>query len=399
MLLTACNSEDEFINPFVNDEGFASQAAFVRFEATPEVLSDAEVPFDQIGNFSVSTQVVDPAGNVASYDLRVALNPGNALPKDIQSYQPLLTLDNFQEDVPVDLSIGIADVTAALGISLDELEVGDVIDFEAIVTREDGVSFDFNNLTGDMFNRGFRQAISFEIELTDSRPEATYFILLPDEEGDVELGGTTFRRAGLDEQPVAEGNTLDVYAEFNNELQFLPTFGVVTADGGSFGAAESVSFTEDDETVNAVRATFTAGSLSEGSVEFTVSGAVETSGEGGEMMVEVTEELEVDNIAPVYTLSYSAPGTSVGFTVTISTEFSEEITGTPTISIDGQGITSVDAADMTFETPTLATYEFSPAGGVLTEGPLNVSINASDLAGNMAMADPDNPALEIVEVE
>lgn len=397
MLATACNSEDEFINPFVNDEGFASRAAFVRFEETPEVLNDAEVPFDQIGNFSVSAQLVDPAGNVASYELRVALNPGNALPKDVQNYQPLLTLDNFREDVPVDISISIADVTAALGISLDDLEVGNIIDFEAIVTREDGVSFDFNNLTGDMFNRGFRQAISFEIELTDSRPQATYFLLLPDEEGEVELGGATFRRAELDEQPVAEGNTLDVYAEFNNELQTLPTFSVVTADGGSFGAAESVSFTEDDETVNAVRATFTAGSLSEGSVAFTVSGAVETGDEGGETMVEVTEALEVDNVAPVYTLSYSAPGTNVGFTVTISAEFSEEIVGTPTISIDGQGISTVEAAEMTLETPTLATYRFSPAGGVLTEGPLNLSINASDLAGNMANADPDNPRLEIVE--
>ena len=399
LLLVAlgCNSDEEYINPFTSDDGIASRGAFVRFEETPGVIADGELPLDQLGGFTLTGELVDPAGNVQSYDLRVALNPESS---DLGEYTSLLVISSFEEDAPVPLSIPITAVASALGISVAELSSDDEMSFQAVTTRDDGATFDFSNLTNNIFSAGERQAMSFDIAITDSRPVATYFTLAPDAAGSVTLDGNTLARQDVDATPLTEGEARIVYLTFSSALQTPPTLSVDTADGGTLSPLEQVTFTEAEAEVVAYRTTFTAGSLADAEVDIVVTGAVETSEGGGETMSEDAFTVVVDNTPPVYTLSYSAPATDTALAVTVTATFSEVIQGTPapTISISGQGITPVEAADLEVSDDQLtATYLLEPRGeGEVTEGPLTITVAATDLAGNAAVADPENTELVIL---
>lgn len=402
-LATACNSDEEFINPFTDEEGFANFAAFVRFEETPSVVAGGTLGRDQLADFVLAGDVVDPAGNVQSYDLRVALNPGDDEEDVVEGYAPLLTISNFEEDVPVAIAIGINDIATALGVGVNELAVGDVLDFEAIVTRAgDNATFTVDNLTGDVFNQGQRQAISFSIEIVDSRPMPTYFTLVSDTAGLLTLGDALFTEGGVATVPLTEGGTRTIYVRFDSPLQTAPTFSVDTADGGSFGPVEEVTLVETVEgvegEVTAYRTVFTAGSIPSADVSVTVSGAVETAEAGSETMEEDNFTIPVDNAPPAYTLSYSAPTTDTGFVVIITATFSEAVQETPppTIIIEGQGILPIESEPMEVVSDVVTIYTFAPsAEEEVTEGPLAVTINAVDLVGNVAVPAPDNPVLEI----
>ena len=389
-----CNSDEEYVNPFTSDDGIASRGAFVRFEETPGVIADGELPFDQLGNFTLTGELVDPAGNVQSYDLRVALNPESS---SIDEYSPLLTIDSFQEDVPVPLAITITEVATALGIPVSDLSPEDEISFQAVTTRSDGTTFGFSNLTNNIFSAGERQAMAFDIGITDSSPQPTFFTLVPDAAGDVTLGDNALSQEDVDATPLREGETRTIYTTFSSALQTPPTFSVDTADGGTLGTVEQLTFTRAGSEVVAYRTTFTAGSLADTEVDISVSGGVETAEAGGETMADNSFAITVDNTAPVYTLSYSAPATDTALAVTITATF-DEVVPAPTISISGQGITAVEGETMEVSVDqTAATYLFEPRGeGEVTEGPLTIVISAADLAGNEAVADPENPELVIL---
>jgi hypothetical protein len=398
LLMVGCNRDEEFINPFTDEEGFANLAAFVRFEETPGIVASGEIDFDQLSSLAITGDVVDPAGNVQSYDLRVALNPSDDEEDVVEDYAPLLTLSNFQEDVPVAIAIGINDITTALGIEVSALEAGDVLDFEAIVTRDDGATFTVDNLTGDVFNLGQRQAISFSIEIEDSRPVPSYFTLVSDAAGAIALGDALFSEEEVDAVPLTEGDTRTIYVRFDSPLQTPPSFSVDTANGGSFSPVEAVTLVEDGEDVTSYRTVFTAGSIPNADVEIGVSGATETAEAGGETMAPDSFTITVDNVPPAYTLSYSAPATDTGYVVVITATFSEAVRTTPppTIVISGQGIVPIESEPMDVVSDLVATYTFSPAAeGEVTEGPLAVTVNAVDLVGNVAEVEPDNPVLEI----
>ena len=394
--LVACNSEDEFINPFTDEDGIASVGAFVRFEETPDVVASGDLPFDQLGNFTFNGEIVDPAGNVQSYDLRVALNPESS---NVDGYSPLLIVDSFEADVPVQLSITSAQIASALGIQVSEISRGDRLRFQAVTTREgDGATFDFSNLTNNIFSAGTRSAMSWDIDISDSRPVATYFTLVPDEDGDVTLGGSTFSRAGANAVPLRAGETRTVYIEFDSDIQTPPTLSIDTVGGGILGALEAVTINDDGDDLTVYRSVFTAGDLASTNVGVMVTGAVEVGEDGGETMADDDFAITVDNTAPTYMLSYSAPATDTALAVTITAMFSEPVQSDPTISISGQGIVPVVDAEMTLDSErTTATYLFEPRGeGEVTEGPLVVTVNAADLASNSAVANPENPILEIL---
>lgn len=394
--LAACNSEDEFINPFTDEAGIASVGAFVRFEQFPDVVVSGDLPFDQVNNFTFTAEIVDPAGNVESYDLRVALNPESS---NVDEYSPLLTVDSFTEDVPVQLSITSAEIASALGVPLSDITLDDEISFQAVTTRRgDGATFNFSNLTNNIFSAGTRSAMSWDIEVSDSRPVATYFTLVPDEDGDVTLGGSSFSRAGVNDVPLSEGSTRTVYIEFNNAIQTPPALSIDTVNGGTLGALETVTINDDGDDLTVYRSVFTAGNLADTNVGVMVTGAVETAEDGAESMAADDFAITVDNTAPTYTLSYSAPATDTALAVTITVMFSEPVQEDPTISISGQGIDPVESAEMTLNAEqTTATYLLEPRGeGMITEGPLVITVDASDLASTPAVADPNNPVLEIL---
>ena len=398
-IASSCNRDEEFINPFTEEEGFANLAAFVRFEETPSVIANGEIDSDQLSNFTIAGDVVDPAGNVQSYDLRVALNPDDDEEDVVEGYAPLLTISNFEEDVPQAIAIGINDIVSALGIEVDVLEAGDELDFEAIVTRNDGATFTVDNLTGDVFNRGQRQAISFTIEIADSRPMPTYFTLVSDTAGLIGLGDALFSEEEVDVVPLTEGDTRTVYVRFDSPLQTPPSFNVDTVGGGSFGPVEEVTLVEDEEGVTSYRTVFTAGAIPNANVKVTVNGAIETAEAGGETMTEDSFTIPVDNTPPAYTLSYSAPATDTGYVVVITATFSEAVQTTPppTIVISGQGILPIESEPMDVVSDLVATYTFAPnAEGEVTEGPLEITINAVDFADNPAEPASSNPVLQIV---
>ena len=115
-------------------------------------------------------------------------------------------------------------------------------------------------------------------------------------------------------------------------------------------------------------------------------------------MAEDSFTIPVDNTPPSYTLSYSAPATDTGFVVIITATFDEAVRETPppTIIIQGQGISPVESEPMDVVSNAVATYTFTPsAEGEVTEGPLEIIVNAVDLVANPAEPDPDNPVLEI----
>ncbi|MGB3587340.1 MAG: hypothetical protein WBA23_12410 [Tunicatimonas sp.] len=394
--LVGCNSEDEFINPFTDEEGIASIGAFVRFEETPEVVADGDLPFDQFGNFTLTGEIVDPAGNVQQYELLVALNPASS---DVDNYSSLLIVDSFTEDVPVPLSITSTQIASALSIQVADMSRGDDISFQAVTTRAgDGATFGFSNLTNNIFSAGQRSAMSWDIELTDSRPMPTYFSLVPDEDGDVALGGSSFSRAGVNATPLREGETRMVYIEFDSEIQTAPTLSIDTVNGGTLSAVEVVTITDDGSESTVYRSTFTAGNLASTNVGIMVTGAVETAEDGAETMGDGSFDITVDNTAPTYTLSYSAPATDTALAITVTAMFTEPVQDDPTISISGQGVVPVVNAVMALGTEGMtATYLFEPRGeGEVTEGPLVIAVTASDLASNVATADPNNPVLEIL---
>lgn len=398
-IASSCNRDEEFINPFTEEEGFANLAAFVRFEETPSVIANGEIDSDQLSNFTIAGDVVDPAGNVQSYDLRVALNPNDDEEDVVEGYAPLLTISNFEEDIPQAIAIGINDIVSALGIEVDVLEAGDELDFEAIVTRNDGATFTVDNLTGDVFNRGQRQAISFTIEIADSRPMPTYFTLVSDTAGLIGLGDALFNEEEVDVVPLTEGDTRTVYVRFDSPLQTPPSFNVDTVGGGSFGPVEEVTLVEDEEGVTSYRTVFTAGAIPNANVKVTVNGAIETAEAGGETMTEDSFTIPVDNTPPAYTLSYSAPATDTGYVVVITATFSEAVQTTPppTIVISGQGILPIESEPMDVVSDLVATYTFAPnAEGEVTEGPLEITINAVDFADNPAEPASSNPVLQIV---
>ena len=146
------------------------------------------------------------------------------------------------------------------------------------------------------------------------------------------------------------------------------------------------------------RSVFTAGNLADTDVGVMVTGAVETAEDGAETMAADDFDITVDNTAPTYMLSYSAPATDTALAVTITVMFSEPVQEDPTISISGQGINPVEGAEMALGSEQMiATYLFEPRGeGEVTEGPLVITVNASDLASTPAVADPNNPVLEIL---
>jgi hypothetical protein len=139
VLMMSC--ENDFDNAIANPDqsDLADLAAMVRFEEP--VLGVTLTP-----DISFAGTLVDPGDNVASYDLRVSLDGTN--------FTPFTSVTTF----PSELTVTLADTESTLGQSLPP---GTSVTFDAIITRADGTQFTSDNLTGDTFNQGQRQAMTF----------------------------------------------------------------------------------------------------------------------------------------------------------------------------------------------------------------------------------------------
>lgn len=179
-----------------------------------------------------------------------------------------------------------------------------------------------------------------------------------------------------------EGSTDTVFVEFDSEIATPPT---VTAQVGTVSPIQGSG--TDFFVLYTAPAAFT------GSDTLTVSSAVETEAEGGEASVPKTITLAVDNMAPEYTLGYSAAAIGPGFTETVTVTFDEPVED-PMINISGQGVEAVADAEMMLSDDGLtATYEYMPTGTTLTEGPLTITVSATDLSGNVAVPSATNDSV------
>ncbi|WKN45201.1 hypothetical protein [Tunicatimonas pelagia] len=343
-----------------------------------------------VGREGPTSELIDFTFLMEFYDSEADTTYG---PVEYAIYQPT--------DFPVNVNITPAEAAGFFSeATVEALEEGDqfVLSYEyRINANQSGETRTLGTPSAD-YCGGFSDQGEFcelTIDVVDSRPEATYFTLVPDSDGDIILGNDTLARASF--SPLSAGSSQVVYATFDTPLQSAPTFAATTADGGAISGVEAVMFTEDDDEVQAYRATFTAGTLAAGDVDILATGATETSERGGETMADDDFSIQVDNTSPTYLLSYSAPATNTGFDVTITAEFDETVQENPTISISGQGITPVESVEMELVGDQVAVYTFSPEGETLTEGPLNIVVTAKDVPGNDAVADADTPMLEIVQ--
>ncbi len=183
-----------------------------------------------------------------------------------------------------------------------------------------------------------------------------------------------------------EGASDTISVMFDSEIATPPT---ITTQVGLIGALQGSG--TDFFAIYTAPAGFT------GNDTLTVSTAVETDDEGGETSVPVTLSVSIDNTAPEYSLSYSAAAVGPGFTETITAMFDEPVSD-PKINISGQGVDPVAEAEMMLSGDGMtATYMYSPSGETLTEGPLTITVNASDMSGNMAVPSATNdPDLRII---
>jgi hypothetical protein len=166
VLFSACNSDEEFVNPYRSEEGIANFAPFVRFEQQlPRAVDSSD-----FANFSIDTDMVAPSDNVTDYQLYAGLNvdfrEGNIENQYDGQLVPIFQASNF----PTTYTISMQSVASELGIDLSTLEVGDQINFEAEVTGNSGgstVTISREDLTGDVNNQGIRSAVSFFIEVDE----------------------------------------------------------------------------------------------------------------------------------------------------------------------------------------------------------------------------------------
>jgi len=204
VLFFSCNSDEEFINPFTSEDGFAEKAAFVRFEEIPIIIDFS------VASPALVTEIVDPAGNVSSYDLSVALNQDTA-------FFPVTSITSF----PTTLNIPVSQIESAVGVPGGTITEGDEIFFQASITRDDGAVFTVENMTGDVFNQGNRQAMQFSVLIacplaSDDFGTGTYVLEQIGGPGDPFFGGPSrWPGAGETTQEVSLVATSPITRQFD----------------------------------------------------------------------------------------------------------------------------------------------------------------------------------------
>lgn len=130
-------------------------APWVYFESVSAPVIDVT----DLEGSAYEARIVTPFDNVASYAISVNLNDSEDADENLELF-PLRTITEF----PADLSINATEITAALGITLADLNPGDKINFRVVATDFDGVEFDGADATqflGDISNPGLQQALSY----------------------------------------------------------------------------------------------------------------------------------------------------------------------------------------------------------------------------------------------
>lgn len=173
-LVSASCTDDEKnpLNGLLTKEG-----GFVRFT---EVIPPNTIGAQAVDQVSYSFDISDANNNVATYDLSVAVSLGGGDPTD---FFPLSQVTSF----PASLTYTIQELTAAIGISVDDVSFGDQFLFSGIVTTNDGTVYSAEELffgdpdeeddieetvvlgqgvTSDLLdNDGYRQAFEFDFTI------------------------------------------------------------------------------------------------------------------------------------------------------------------------------------------------------------------------------------------
>lgn len=148
LIFGSCESE------FIPYHESVPKGGFVRFDTEVESINFV-MDLLQDPNPVFEAPITAPADNVSSYKLtfKLVTAAGTLGPFDLLEIRSL----------PSMLSFSAQDVAEAAGLPLQRLKGR--LDFDAQVTREDGVVFTFNDFTGDLNNPGQRQAMRFSITL------------------------------------------------------------------------------------------------------------------------------------------------------------------------------------------------------------------------------------------
>jgi len=306
-----------------------------------------------------------PTSSLIDFTLFITYSDADGDPAVFREFQP--------SEFPAEISITPEEAVSFFpGLSVDDLEAGEFFEltYEYRVDANDsGQTRTLGTPSAD-YCGGFSDEGEFceiTIPIGDFRPVASPSL-----------------RA--DYIALREGASDTVYVEFDSEIATPPT---ITAQLGTVGPLQG-SGTD-------FFAIYTAPAGLTGSDTLTVSSATETEEEGGEASVPQIITISVDNTAPEYSLNYSAAAIGPGFTETVTVTF-DEVVEDPMINISGQGVDAVTDAEMELADDGLsATYSYSPTGTTLTEGPLTITVSATDLSGNVAVpSDTNDPALQLI---
>jgi len=175
IVFVSCKDEDK--DPFTVAEEEENIAPWVRISGFEPVVAAGDIG---VSSFDADVEVV--RDNVTSWDLSVSLESGDNTIDPV----PIATVDTF----PSSISIPYTEITAALGISADDVLGGDFIRFLGTTTGTDGNVFTFENYSASITGQPEQlQALNFVVlvkcsPITDATISGTWIIEMTDLFGD-----------------------------------------------------------------------------------------------------------------------------------------------------------------------------------------------------------------------
>lgn len=144
------NCQDEEKLTFTDHTETDDFAPYVRIIVEKSLL-DATV----LGNESLTGTVSAPSGNVTTWNLMARVTGSNTT-----EYADITTVSSF----PSDISIPMTEIADKLNIAVNDIQPGDIIEFQASSTGNDGRVLTIDDLAGDLSGQPEqRQAYEFEI--------------------------------------------------------------------------------------------------------------------------------------------------------------------------------------------------------------------------------------------
>jgi hypothetical protein len=127
-VFTSCEDESSYNNPVHND---LEKGAVVRFSSLPPTSFQPE----EAQTIAIQNEIYSPDNNVSKYELSVKAN----IVSLGQSYvaENILTVTSF----PSNLNLTSQLIADAIGVDASSFGAGDIIEFSAVVTRNDGTKF------------------------------------------------------------------------------------------------------------------------------------------------------------------------------------------------------------------------------------------------------------------